>query len=125
MPATTPVNSRRLLAARLFGFAVGRESDCPFVIGPNRRELIEQIGPRAHRENVADDPANAGGRALKWFDRAGMVVRFDFKRDRQSVADVDDAGVFLAGANQDRGGLGRKRLAAAGGCSCRSSARST
>ena len=33
-------------------------------------------GPRAHGENVAQNAADAGGRALKRLDVAGMIVRF-------------------------------------------------
>ena len=35
-----------------------------------------------------------------------MVVRFDFERDGQAVADVNDAGVFLARADKDFLGFG-------------------
>ncbi len=66
--------------------------------------------PRAHGENVADDAAHAGGRALERLDGAGMVVRFDLERDGQPVADVDDPGVFLARADEDAGRLGGKVL---------------
>ena len=62
--------------------------------------------PRAHREDVANDAAHARGRALEGFDGAGMVVRFDLEGNRQTIADVNDAGVFLAGADQDFGRLG-------------------
>ena len=51
-------------------------------------------GPRAHGEDVAQDAAHTGGRALKRLNEAGMVVRFDLERDGVIVADVDDAGVF-------------------------------
>ena len=51
---------------------------------------------RAHREYVADDPADPGRRALERLDGARMVVRLDLERDRPSVAHVDDARVLLA-----------------------------
>src|ERR1017187_1392583 len=50
--------------------------------------------PRAHGENVAQNAARAGGGALKGFDEAGVVVRFDFESDDVAAADIDDAGVF-------------------------------
>ena len=50
--------------------------------------------PRAHRENVAQDSADAGRRALKRFDERRMIVRFDLERGAPAVADIDDAGVF-------------------------------
>ena len=65
---------------------------------------------RAHRKNVANDSADAGGRALKRFDRAGMIVALDLERDRPAVADVDDARVFFAGFDQNVRAGGRKFL---------------
>src|SRR5262249_42230244 len=52
--------------------------------------------PGAHRENIAQDATHAGGRLLKWFDKARVVVRFDLKRHHVSATDIDDARV-LAG----------------------------
>ncbi len=49
---------------------------------------------RAHRENVAQNSADAGRRALKRFDKRRMIVRFDLKRDAPIVADVHDARIF-------------------------------
>ena len=39
-----------------------------------------------------------------------MVVRLDLERDGQSVANVDDAGVFLPCADEDFFRLGRERV---------------
>ena len=49
---------------------------------------------RAHREDVADDAADAGGRALVGLDRGRVVVALDADRDREAVADVDHAGAL-------------------------------
>ena len=65
--------------------------------------------PRAHREDVADDAADAGGRALVGLDERRVVVRFDLEDGAQAVADVDGAGV-LAGALHDARPGGRQRL---------------
>ena len=51
-------------------------------------------GPRAHGEDVAQDAAHAGGRALKRLDEARMIVRFDLEGDDVAGADIDDAGVL-------------------------------
>ena len=51
-------------------------------------------GPRAHGENIAQDAADAGGRALERFDEARMVVRFDLECDRVASADINDARVL-------------------------------
>jgi hypothetical protein len=37
-----------------------------------------------------------------------MIMRFNLERDRQAVADVNDAGVFLARADEDFPGFGGK-----------------
>src|ERR1044071_2166073 len=58
-------------------------------------------GARAHCEDVAYDAPDAGRRALKRFDRAGMIVGLDLEGDSESVANVDDAGVFLPGADEN------------------------
>ena len=55
--------------------------------------------PRTHREDVAQNAANACGRALERFNKAGVVVRFNLERHAIAAADVDDARV-LAGAEQ-------------------------
>ena len=55
----------------------------------------------AHGENVADDSANAGGCALEGLDGAGVVVALHLECDGPSVADVDDAGIFLPRFNED------------------------
>ena len=61
--------------------------------------------PRADREHVAQDPADAGGGALERLDRARVVVRLDLERDREPAADVDGAGV-LARSHQHVRALG-------------------
>src|SRR5205814_2818798 len=80
------------------------------VIGnrPEAQRVQRADGPGAHCENVANDPANARGRALKRLDCAGMIVRLDLERNGQAVADVDDAGIFLARADEDALRLGGK-----------------
>ena len=60
-----------------------------------------KLRARAHGKNIADDPADAGGRALKWFDRARMIVAFDLECDRPPVADVDHTCVFFAGFDEN------------------------
>src|SRR5262245_25330559 len=57
--------------------------------------------PSAHGENVANDSADSGGRALEWFDGAWMVVRFDLEGDCQAVTNINDTGVFFTSADQD------------------------
>ena len=57
-------------------------------------------GPGAHGEDVAENAADAGGRALEGFDEAGMIVALDFESDTEAVTDIDDTGVFT-GAEED------------------------
>ena len=55
----------------------------------------------AHGENVANDAANACGRALEGLDGARVVVALHLERNGPTVADVDDAGIFLARLHED------------------------
>ena len=64
--------------------------------------------PRADREDVAQDPADAGGGALERLDRARVVVRLDLERARQAAADRHRAGV-LARPHHDARALGGQR----------------
>jgi hypothetical protein len=81
-------------------------------------------GTRVHGEDVAQDAADAGGRALVGLDVAGVVVALDLEGAGPAVADVDDAGV-LAGALDDAIALGGQALEVDAAETCRSSARST
>ena len=92
--------------------------------GTEAQRIQHRDRPRAHGENVAQDAADAGGRALKRLDEAGMVVRLDLEGDAVAVADIDDAGVF-ARALQDPACRAWAASSDAGASSCRSSARST
>ena len=73
-------------------------------VGPVERSEPQRIQqrdrPRAHREDVADDAADAGGRPLVRLDERRVVVRLDLEHRRETVADVDRAGV-LARSLQD------------------------
>ena len=72
-----------------------RERQCADVRdGPEAQRIEHRDGPRAHGENIAQNAADAGGRALKRLDEAGMIVRFDFEGRDQAIADIDDAGIF-------------------------------
>ena len=51
-------------------------------------------GPRPHREHIAQDAADAGGRTLIGLDRRGVVVALDPERHRDAVSGVDDSGVL-------------------------------
>ena len=59
----------------------------------------ERDRPRAHRDDVAKDPADAGRGPLERLDRRGVVVRLDLECDCDSLAEIDHAGV-LAGPLQ-------------------------
>jgi steroid delta-isomerase len=63
--------------------------------------------PRAHGDDVAQDPADAGRGPLEGLDRRGMVVRLDLEGDRLAVTEIDHARV-LTGALQNAFSLGRK-----------------
>ncbi len=64
---------------------------------PNRAEaqrVHHRHRPRAHGENVAQDSAHTGGRALKGLDKRWMIVRLDLEGAGPAVADIDDARVL-------------------------------
>src|SRR5258706_14490246 len=60
-----------------------------------------QQGDRAGtlREDITDDAADTGRRALIRLDRAGVVVAFDLHDDCQAVADIYRTGVLRAGGD--------------------------
>src|SRR4029079_7887370 len=68
-------------------------------------ERVQQRdGPRAHREDVAEDAAHAGGRALERLDRRRMVVALHFERAEETVAKVDRSGVLTRADSDARSG---------------------
>ena len=69
----------------------------------------ERDRPRAHRDDVAQDPADPGRGALERLDRGRMVVALDLERDRLAVAEIDDARV-LARALEHARRVGREAL---------------
>src|SRR3712207_9061239 len=71
--------------------------------------LFRSDGARADREDVAQDPADAGRGALEGLHRARVVVRLDLERaDLRPVADRHRPGV-LARAHDHRAALRRDR----------------
>ena len=76
---------------------------------PEAQRVQQRHRARAHREDVADDAADAGGRALVRLDERRVVVRLDLEHRREAVADIDRAGV-LAGPLQHARPFGRQRL---------------
>ncbi len=70
-----------------------------------------QVGdrPRAHGEHVAQDAADAGGRALIRLDEARVVVAFHLEDGGEPLADVDHARI-LARPVDHPGRRGRQRL---------------
>ena len=105
--------------------ADGRDPDRVAVVADAGDDVVEQVAralrvelaeaqrvehrdrPGAEREDVAQDAADAGRRALERLDRARVVVRLDLERHGLAVADVDRARV-LARAHHDPRALGRE-----------------
>ena len=66
--------------------------------------------PRAEREHVAEDSADAGRRALEGLDRARVVVGLDLEGDRPAVADRHGARRSRPGPISTRSpSVGRRR----------------
>src|SRR5829696_1951568 len=81
---------------------------CPRVIGmAEAQEIQRRDGTRAHGEDVAQDPAYPGRRALVRFDIRGVVVALHLEHAGKPVADVDHAGI-LARALDDPWRIGGK-----------------
>ena len=62
-----------------------------------------------HRENIAQDAADARGCALKWLNKGRMIMRFDLECRTPAIADIDDAGV-LARRHNHTVAAGRQAL---------------
>ncbi len=86
---------------------VARAGRLPHLAEAQRVE--DRDRPRADREHVAQDAADAGGGALERLDRARVVVRLDLEGGHQPAADRHRARV-LAGAHHELRPLGRERL---------------
>ena len=69
-------------------------------VGPAEAQPVEQRDrPRAHRDDVAQDAADAGRGPLERLDGGRVVVRLGLEGDRDTSAEVDHARV-LAGPLQ-------------------------
>ena len=77
--------------------------------GPKPQRIHHRQRARAHGEDVAQNAAHAGGRALERLDVAGVVVALDLESAGPAVAHVDDAGV-LARPLHDAIALGGQAL---------------
>ena len=65
------------------------------VLGASEAERVEiGDGARAHGEHVAQNPADAGRRALVGLDERRVIVAFHLEDRGLAVADVDHAGVL-------------------------------
>ena len=79
------------------------------VVRPAELQRIEQRNrSSAHRDDVAQDAADAGRGALVRLDRARVVVRLDLERHSQAVADAHDAGVFARAGEHIAAGCGQR-----------------
>ena len=61
---------------------------------PKPQRIHDRQRPCAHGEDVPQDAADAGGRALKRLNERRVVVRLDLEGAGPAVANVDDAGVL-------------------------------
>ena len=92
MPATTPETRWRVFGC----------------LGSPKRQRVEAGDrPRAHGEDVAQDAADPGRRALIGLDVARVVVALHLEHDGEPVADVDHAGILARALDHPRR-LGRQ-----------------
>ena len=61
---------------------------------PKRKRVERRDRPRAHGKNIAQNAADAGGRALIGLDERRMIVAFHLESHRQAIADIDHAGIL-------------------------------
>ena len=97
-----------VMSSRLFTCCVGDPWN-QIGDGAEAERIHDGERPRAHGEDVAQNAADAGGRALVGLDVAGVVVRLDLEGAGPAVAHVDDAGVF-AGPLHDAIAFGGQAL---------------
>ena len=71
-----------------------------------RRPSSKRDRPRSHGDDVAEDPADPGRRALERLDGGRVVVAFDLERDGQSVPEVEHAGVLTRSLEDARAARG-------------------
>ena len=64
------------------------------VVGAEAQAVEERDGSGAHRDDVAENPADAGGGALEGLDRGRVIVALDLERDGEAVAEVEHARVL-------------------------------
>ena len=67
--------------------------------GSESERIHNGDGARAHGENIAQNAAHAGGRALEGFNVAGVVVGFNLERDYPAAANADDSRVLARSLN--------------------------
>ena len=75
--------------------ADARDGALEMPVGRAEAQPVEERDrPRAHRDDVAEDPADAGRGALERLDGRRVVVRLDLEGDGDAVAEVDHARVL-------------------------------
>ena len=104
--------------------ALGDPAAAGVVERPEPQRVHQGDGAGAHREDVAEDAADAGGRALVGLDGRRVVVALDADGGGDAVADVDHAGV-LARADEHARPFGGQPAQVDAAATCTSSARTT
>ena len=98
-------HAERIAVAADAGDDAGDEMAGLRVIGRAEAQRVQRRDrPRAHGEDVAQDAADAGRRALIGLDEGRVVVALHLEDHGQPVADVDDAGVLAGPADHPRAG---------------------
>ena len=86
-------------------------------VGLGEAQAVEERNrPRAHRDDVAQDPADSGRGALERLDGGRMVVALDLERDREAVAEIEDAGVLARALQHARAPVDGNRFRSSAEC---------
>ena len=93
-----PADGGHANAIAIAGDAADHAIDQAFGFGmgwiAKAQRVHQRDGAGAHGEHIAQDAADAGGRALVGLNEAWVVVAFHLEDAGQAFADVDRAGVF-------------------------------
>src|ERR1700722_17350266 len=93
--ATDRRNSNAISVMRNSGHHLRKKPPIAFRCGScaldrtESQRVQKEYRTRAHRENVPDNPSNAGCRALERFDGAGVIVAFHLEGDAPTISNVD------------------------------------
>ena len=93
-------NADTIAIAADAGHNTAQKVACLFMIGRAKAQGVQQCyRPRTHGEDVAQNAANTGGRALIRLDKGGVIVTLDLENRCKAVTNIDGTGIFARPLN--------------------------